>query len=77
MIVVRDMYDPTLRPLADVGGEPTVVLQSCAQPRTGAQSGQPKPTFGGGDREPGEDSMSAEERLQAAGFRKRGGAWRR
>ncbi len=71
-------WNPTLRPLYDVGTEPSIVLQGRSKARTSVQSEQPNPSPGESDQERNEPPVSPhEERLHAVGFRRRGGAWRR
>jgi hypothetical protein len=62
----------------DLGGPTSITLQSRSQARTSDEPGKTTSPSGG----PSESAQAApvptpDERLRAAGFRKRGGAWRR
>lgn len=74
-----EAFDPTLRPRADVGVDPAIVLTGRVQARTGDETPDPTPNPAQPADEPGSARTvrSGEDRLREAGFQRIRGAWRR
>jgi hypothetical protein len=73
-----EAWDRTLRATTDVGTEPSITLRSSSKARSAAETENPtSPSRKRQDRLQEAPVRSGEDKLHAAGFRKRGGAWRR
>lgn len=81
-VVLTDFGDPSLRPLADVGGRRGIVLTSSKPKTTPIQPSTPAAeTRGSGEvpeaHAPALDDPSTVERMLDAGFVRVGSVWRR
>lgn len=72
-----EAYDPSLRATTDVGDEPTITLRSSKARSAAERESSTEPSRKRQEQLQEAPVSSHEEKLHAAGFRKRGGAWRR